>query len=370
MGNSRKKVTHRAMLSLLGILVSLSLILLAGCGEQGDGANGTESTVLGNSDPRVMEVMAIQDSHTAGLLDDPEIVGTATGLTDEGVPALVVFTRSVTTRGIPDRIEGVPVVVKVSGAFFALHHRPGHGGGPGGGGGGEDPSPSLSPTDIWPLPVPIGLSTGNIGECSAGTIGARVTDGTDVYALSNNHVYALENVADIGSSILQPGRFDTNCETTASNIIGALAAFEPLVFSTTANNTIDAAIASSSTVNLGNATPADGYGTPRTATVSEAVGLAVQKYGRTTSLTKGIITGINGTIKVGYSSGTARFIQQIIVQSNKPFIKAGDSGSLLVTDPDRNPVGLLFAGNRSGKLAVANPIQPVLANFDVTVDGE
>ena len=52
------------------------------------------------------------------------------------------------------------------------------------------------------------------------------------------------------------------------------------------------------------------------------------------------------------------------------FLKAGDSGSLLVTDPGRNPVGLLFAGNRSGKLAIANQIEDVLAAFGMTVDGK
>ncbi len=105
-------------------------------------------------------------------------------------------------------------------------------------------------------------------------------------------------------------------------------------------------------------------------TFAASVNDKVMKYGRTTQLTKGTVTGINATVFVGYSSGTARFVGQIIVQSGKPFIKAGDSGSLLVTDPGRNPVGLLFAGNRSGKLAVANQIDLVLGAFGVSIDGE
>jgi hypothetical protein len=96
----------------------------------------------------------------------------------------------------------------------------------------------------------------------------------------------------------------------------------------------------------------------------------VQKYGRTSGLTKGQVTGINATILVGYSSGTARFVDQIVVGSNKPFIKAGDSGSLLVTDPSRNPVGLLYAGSSSGTTAIANPINDVLIAFGVTIDGQ
>ena len=98
--------------------------------------------------------------------------------------------------------------------------------------------------------------------------------------------------------------------------------------------------------------------------------MAVQKYGRTTALTRGTVTAINAIINIGYSSGTARFIGQIIVQSRGPFIKAGDSGSLLVTDPDRDPVGLLFAGDNSGKFAIANNIDAVLNAFNVSIDGE
>lgn len=99
------------------------------------------------------------------------------------------------------------------------------------------------------------------------------------------------------------------------------------------------------------------------------IGLKVQKYGRTTALTKGAVNAINATINVGYSSGTARFGNQIVVYARKPFIKAGDSGSLLVTDPEKKPVGLLFAGTADGKWAIANRINLVLDRFGVTIDG-
>ena len=50
------------------------------------------------------------------------------------------------------------------------------------------------------------------------------------------------------------------------------------------------------------------------------------------------------------------------------FIGPGDSGALLVTDPDRCPVGLCFAGNRSGTSAVANPIACVLIALSLELD--
>ena len=244
------------------------------------------------------------------------------------------------------------------------------------GGGSSEPST----TDRWPRPVPIGISTGNADECSAGTIGARVKKDGKVYALSNNHVYARENKANAGDEILQPGRYDSNCNLQLQDQIASLSAFQPINFNcscfifcscdSTLDNTIDAAIAVTDTNNLGNSTPSDGYGTPKSQAVPAVLGQKVQKYGRTTLLTQGEVTGINATVIVAYDSGYARFVHQFIVESNKSFIKAGDSGSLAVTDPDRVTVGLLFAGNSSGKMAIANPIGPVLSAFGVVIDGQ
>ena len=306
--------------------------------------------------PGLAQAIAAQERHTDALLALDGVVGTAATERD-GVGAVAVLTARAGVVGIPDSLDGVDVVVTMTGPISAILPKA-----PGGGGGKVDPKSRFA------RPVPIGVSTGNEGECSAGTIGARVRSGGNVYALSNNHVYALENAAPIGSRVLQPGRYDTGCapvETT--DVIGTLADFEPISFG--GNNTVDAAIAATTTANVGNSTPSNGYGTPTSATTAAAVNMAVQKYGRTSSLTRGTITMVNATVDVGYGGGTARFVDQIVVQSNKPFIKPGDSGSLLVTNPGRSPVGLLFAGNQNGSFAVANRIQDVLSAFGVTVDG-
>ncbi len=308
----------------------------------------TDTGVLGKAQQVVKAVMAVQDRHTDELMAKRGVVGTATGLTEDGRLAVLLLTRGDEDPGaFPLRVDGVPLVIKQVGELFAL-----------------------AATGRSKRPVPIGVSTGNELECSSGTIGCRVTDGTNVYALSNNHVYALENNAPIGSNILQPGPFDTNCQIDPNDIIGQLSDFEQIKFDGS-DNTIDAAIAVSSTDKLGNSTPSIGYGTPKSTTVAAFVGQSVQKFGRTTELTKGKVAGVNATVNVGYSSGTARFVDQIIIEGRKPFIKAGDSGSLLVVRggaDDLKPVGLLFAGNLTGKLAVANRIDLVLARFNVTVD--
>jgi hypothetical protein len=123
---------------------------------------------------------------------------------------------------------------------------------------------------------------------------------------------------------------------------------------------------------VGNATPADGYGTPNSTTVpvsSLQIGQAVQKYGRTTGLTQGTIQGLNATIGVSYGSGHVAYFRNQIMITPGSFSAGGDSGSLIVTDDeDCNPVGLLFAGSNTE--TYANPIDLVLAEFPgAMIDG-
>lgn len=372
-----KQMASRYPKILLGFLALLSLLLLlAGVTLFFTGQVGAKLThdpeeavpehlVLAPDHSGIRAAMAVQERHTLHLLRLPEVVGTATGVSAEGLPAVLVFTRQKPAPGrIPEFLDSHPVVVQVTGEFRAMPAKP------------QAAVPAkfktlaIDPRTWFPRPVPIGVSTGNANECSAGTIGARVKKEGKVYALSNNHVYARENEAATGEEVLQPGRYDTQCNYTESNVIGTLADFVEIDFSTSATNVVDAAIADSDTSHLGNATPLNGYGTPKSATAPASIGQKVQKYGRTTALTKGTVRGINAIVNVGYDAGTARFVQQILVYSSKTFIRAGDSGSLLVTDPGKNPVGLLFAGTSNGKWAIANPIGPVLDAFGVAIDGE
>ena len=321
-----------------------------------------ENAILDEHNPGMKKALDTQKRHTSKLMEINDVIGTATGIASDNSPSIVVFTKKNMEPGIiPESLEGVPVRIEVTGEIFAQ----------------PKTLKTEDPTSILRLPVPIGVSTGNIGECSAGTIGARLK-GTarNVYALSNNHVYALENSAPKGSIILQPGLYDTRCVSGQSNVIGTLSAFVPINF-TGGNNTVDAAIAGSSTDQLKNSTPSDGYGTPNSLTYFQAtgknpyIGQRVKKYGRTTRLTTGTITGLNATIKVCYDSSCsliATFVNQIVI-GRGGFSGAGDSGSLIVTnDSNAYPVGLLFAGGNG--VTIANPIDAVLNSFNVSIDGK
>jgi hypothetical protein len=401
----------------------------------------------GNSGDAFERVKEVQERHTARLMAQKGVVGTAVGLNDNGQHVVLILLETEGVPDIPGDLDGVPVRRVVTGTISALAKPPARSKVPAApsdlaaravsstqinltwndnatnetgfkierattpplfspiattganvttysdpgrapsttytyrvraynGEGDSEYSNEASattaapeptdPSSRFPRPVPIGVSTGH-PSITAGTISCRVTDGSAVYALSNNHVYAASNQAHIGDAVIQPGTYDDG--TSPADDIGTLSDFEPIKFDGSAN-TIDAAIAGTDVLRLGNSTPSNGYGTPKTAIAVPDYYMGVQKYGRTTGLTKGMVWGLNAAISVDYGSGQyAYFTGQIMIASiSDSFSLGGDSGSLIVTDDENcNPVGLLFAG--SSYFTYANLIGPVLARFGVTVDG-
>ncbi len=297
--------------------------------------------------------------HSDALLEIPGVVGTAVTLLPDGRPGVQVLLERPGIGGLPAVLDGVPVTQRVTGLIVVF----------------SDPTQRQRP-------APAGYSVGH-PDITAGTIGARVRDALGrVYILSNNHVLANSNGATIGDPEYQPGPFDGG---TSADQIATLSDFQVINF-TGGSNTIDAAIALSTTSLLDNATPADqGYGMPNATIYGDAngdglfdnrdalLGLNVQKYGRTTRLTHGQITGVNATVSVCYEVieftcvKIARYTDQLII-SPPGFSNGGDSGSLIVTDDGNlNPVALLFAG--SSTVTIGNRIDLVLNRFGVTIDG-
>ena len=300
----------------------------------------------GGSPPGLDQAIAAKERHAQRLLDKPGIAGIGVGLNPAGKAIIQIYKERPDVADIPESLDGVDVQSLTTGILQAR-----------------------APTDRFPRPVPIGVSSGLV-NVATGTLGARVTDGTNVYALSNNHVFAGVNTANIGDAILQPGPIQDGGIDPADRI-GTLADFQSINFTSGSTNTMDAAIALTSTSDVGTATPVDGYGTPSSVTTQAFIGQAVQKYGRTTGFQLGTVAATNVTVDVCYvflviCFQEARFVNQISV-SPGAFSAAGDSGSLIVTQGGNQPVALLFAGGDG--LTIGSPIDAVLQRFNVTIDG-
>lgn len=234
-------------------------------------------------------------------------------------------------------------------------------------------------------PAPGGVSIGH-RDITAGTLGCLVKRDGEIFILSNNHVLANSNNAQLGDAVLQPGPYDGG--KYPNDHIADLYDFVPIMFqgspSTSAigrsvaavfnglarvlgrnarlmaisvqasENKVDAAIArplnvadvSDEIMGIGKI---QGLG-------AGTLGLSVKKSGRTTGLTTGQVTQVDVTVKVQYDAGKiALFTDQLMAG---PMSQGGDSGSAVLDNNDRL-VGLLFAG--SDNSTIINRIENVFS---------
>jgi hypothetical protein len=212
-------------------------------------------------------------------------------------------------------------------------------------------------------PLRIGCSVGHV-RITAGTLGAFVQDANQTtMMLSNNHVLANENNASSGDHILQPGHFDGGNDP--ADAVASLTTFKAIDFQNP--NLVDCAAAT--------IMPGIQFDPGSLDELGQLAGVrtdplvqneAVAKLGRTTGLTRGVITAVElDNVTVGYDAGDAIFDNQIeiLTPDGTAFSQGGDSGSLIV-DSNQLAVGLLFAGNDSG-ITFANPIDEVFKALSV-----
>ncbi len=217
-------------------------------------------------------------------------------------------------------------------------------------------------------PVAPGVSIGHY-DITAGTLGAFVRlPGEDrPRLLSNNHVLADENRGAPGDEILQPGVLDGG--RSGTDRVAALERF--VAIDASQLNLVDAALAL-----LDDSVEFD----PEVEGIATSGDLAsleqverVRKRGRTTGLTRGVVTAIEvDNAVVRFSTGVMRFDNQIEISGtdSELFSKGGDSGSLIVDESTGDAVGLLFAGSDQGGpqgagVTYANPLAVVFEQLAV-----
>ena len=207
----------------------------------------------------------------------------------------------------------------------------------------------------------VGLDVAAVGFKFAGTLGCvlrRKSGSAGWFGLSNNHVFANENEAALGSNAVQPGTLDGGGN---GDRIGTLARFAALKFDNVPNQ-MDAAIvqlaATPELPILDIGTPS-GDGRPR-------LHQLVRKSGRTTGLTEGVIRIVNfDVVNIQYDAGMVRVDNVIVVEGiDGSFSAPGDSGSAIL-DQDGKVVALLFAGSTAVTFAI--PIRRILRRFKMRI---
>ena len=227
-------------------------------------------------------------------------------------------------------------------------------------------------------PIAPGVSLSH-AKVTAGTFGCLVRRDDQIFMLSNNHVLADSNEAQLGDLILQPGQTDGGLP---EDVVAELAEFIPLRFAPPASSTVEEPAG----CNVLAALIADAHSTtnevdaalarPRTSDLVKPdiiaigrplgsreadLGSFVKKTGRTTGYTEGRIVQIDVTISVMYNGRPATFSGQMMAG---PMSAPGDSGSA-VLDAENYVVGLLYAGSNTNTLIT--PIGKVLQALGVTV---
>jgi len=312
------------------------------------------------------EIADIQDKEEKSILEKGNVVGVGVGHKiksekETGDTCLTIYVSHKLDKKllkkddlVPDNVGKYKTDVIETGEIFAGDMMPA-----------AEGQAGIQPLRERVRPAMGGYSVGH-PRVTAGTIATGAFDATPYpgiperfYILSNNHVIANSNDANVGDPILQPGRVDGG--TQPNDVIGKLTKWIPIKFDGS-NNLVDAAIAEAEFHDINREIYWNGYVegysegggrlTRRLPWYPDMdIGDIVRKTGRTTSYTSGELTGFNATINVNFGGGkVARFVRQIVTGRMSA---GGDSGSL-VTDYDGNAVGLLFAG--SSTRTILNPI--------------
>jgi hypothetical protein len=225
--------------------------------------------------------------------------------------------------------------------------------------------------------IACGSSCAPAGENYAGTLGALVKKKGDpqLFAISNNHVFAAGNHVPVGMPILAPSAIDAGPSIKApseiarhAEIIELRSGIPPLVTPVRADVAI-ATITDPNTVSSWQG-GADGYDTP-TKIDAPIAGIRVKKYGRTTGLTYGTVEAFINTptpipFRCRQFTATVFFqdIWAIRADQGTQFALAGDSGSLVVTEGNEASVGLIFAESSQGEYGLMIPLDHVVELFD------
>lgn len=322
------------------------------------------------NDPALRPALAAQAEHQADLLRQPGVHAVGVGLMEDGTTVGIhVYADGGIVAHIAAQLDGVPVRVIESSGFVA-HDGPCDAG--------------ACHAEVFALPVPMGVSVGNVNGNFAGTLGYRVRrkDNGEVGYVTNNHVAAASganlcpaqlnpaNVPAFGVDACQPGKLD-NGNVCRAPKIGDLTQVVPLVMSGSFVNTVDAAYVKS---NRGCVSKnIEDVGPPTSKKAKDPLlGEDLVLSGRSSGRRMVDVSAVNASVTVNYGAGcgNALFFGQAITEplEGASASRPGDSGSPVVKKTATTVIakGLNFAGD--GFIGVINPMTAVLGAFNVEID--
>jgi hypothetical protein len=231
-----------------------------------------------------------------------------------------------------------------------------------------------------------GHSIGIGNKRDAGTLGCLVQDADgELYGLSNHHVIADCGQALPGTPILAPGVLDVAAGTLPPFTIGFHARVPPIIVGSPAlvdvTGNVDAALFRVAEPARVSSWQGSHHDTPGEV-LAPFEEMAVQKVGRTTGLTEGVVESyifdpvpVVYDIKVHFSAveeetfrATIHYAGLFLVRgSGGPFAQPGDSGALVtavVAEGRRAAVGLVLGGTGADTCYIM-PLAPILRTFGV-----
>jgi len=251
-----------------------------------------------------------------------------------------------------------------------------------------------APTGVAAIPLELrngritcgsSISVGNNRE--AGTLGALLRDTKGkLYGLSCNHVTGGCSNARVGLPIVAPGILDVGSDVALPRTIGRhyramqFIAGDPSAVANFRDNA-DAAIFSIEDDARHTSWQSDVTDTPNSVKLPEE-DMAVEKVGRTTGHTSGIIESqLSGAVRIDYkmtayhsAEENTNFAGSIFYQplyiirgKGQRFAGEGDSGALVFSREAGKPpfsVGIVIGGDPTNDVTYMLPLEPILKKLD------
>jgi hypothetical protein len=178
---------RKTLLDVVGTALVLLLLSVLAFGAE------LPEQALDHANPRVQEVMSVQEAVTPDLMSMPDVLGTAVGQDNSGELTILVFVNlegknpAATARKMPRGLYGQSLTVEFTEPFRALKKPT------------PSPIPTVSHQEKQTPPIQLGTSGGwkndlANGYCCGGTLGSLVEINGTQYILSNYHVFESDIV--------------------------------------------------------------------------------------------------------------------------------------------------------------------------------